>query len=316
MNNIQKSSDNMESFKTIKDKTNKRVFKQYVIHSFIIYTIYNLENNRYYIGYSTNGEEWKDSHSTKLETGNSDIIELQQDYNSMKARRLDVEKYIIFDVKKTLYICGVYTDRFVENIRREFFDMEQSMIWEAFDKGHNLYNNNPSKFSENTIDENLKSRTSGIEFTIEGTLYKSLAKAAKAMRKSIDFIKYRLDRPEEFPDYKFATPSEKKGQRIARAVIYKGKSYKSISVCRKETGIHYDTTVANCDNELNTDFKWGSKKQSENSNQPRSVSVKGEKCDSLNDAVKYRWWINTRTSIRNIKNRCDDPEDTDYYYLD
>ena len=162
MNNIQELPDNAESSKTIKAKTAKRVFKQYVIHSFIIYTIYNLENDRYYIGYSTNGEERKDSHSSRLEAGTSDIIELQKDYSSIKKRGLDVEKYIRFDIKKTLYICGVYTDKFVENIRREFYDMEQAMILEALAKGHDLYNNNPNKPSENTMDENIKNRRSGM----------------------------------------------------------------------------------------------------------------------------------------------------------
>ena len=44
MNTIRELPDHpKESYKTIKGKTAKRIFKQYVIHSFIIYTSYHKE---------------------------------------------------------------------------------------------------------------------------------------------------------------------------------------------------------------------------------------------------------------------------------
>lgn len=304
---------NEKTSKTIKSKTSRRVFKQYVIHTFIIYIIYNLENGRYSIGYSTNGEERKDSHSSRLEAGTSDIKELQLDYNSMKKRGLDVEEYIKFEVKKSLYICGVYSDRFVENIRREFYDMEQVMIVEAFDKGHNLYNDYSYKAPENLT---IKARTEGIPCIIEGERFDSIAKGAKAKNKSVHFVKYRLDRLDQYPDYKYdITQERKKGEKkTARAITYLGKTYKSITACAKETGIHSTYIVKECENINNKDFQFAPKEASETSSEPIRVFVEGKECDSLNEAVKYLRSIGIRTSIRKIKERCDDPENINYKY--
>ena len=74
------------------DKTFKRVFKRFYINTFIIYTITNLENNKYYLGYSSNGEQWKDSHSIKLFSGEHPLTDLQNDYNHIRDRKLDPDK--------------------------------------------------------------------------------------------------------------------------------------------------------------------------------------------------------------------------------
>ncbi len=104
------------------------VFNNFIIHSFIIYIITNIENKRYYIGYSTNGEERKDNHSSRLFSGIHLVTDLQKDYNSLRDRGLDLEEHIVFDVAKTLYLCGPYPVEFVEFITRSIYDMEQKMI--------------------------------------------------------------------------------------------------------------------------------------------------------------------------------------------
>lgn len=260
---MQQLPDNNED---INNQKPERVFSSYVINFFIVYTITNLENNWYYIGHSSSGEEWKNSHASRLERGIFPIKDLQDDYNGIIERGLDVNEYLVFNVIQHRHIFGNnYSLKDVEEIKRQFFDIEQNMIFEAFSRGDNLYNTKPVMFAPRP--------------TASGTLRRA---------------------------------------RTARGVKYKGKEYQSISALRREKGFHYDAINRKCNDPNDNDFVWMTEEENtefELNNTSIPVSVFGNEFPSLQAAQIYLQGIGTRTSIRWIKQFCDDPTNNDYKYL-
>ena len=247
---------------------------------------------------------------------------MQNDYNSIQNKGLDVDKYFVFDVKKVKHICGTFDPREVEEISRSFYDLEQTLILEAFAQGHDLYNRNPNKIYEATVERN-KAKTylapSSIRCNIDGVSYPSISKAAKAKNVITSYIKYRLESP-EYPEYQYDISNQNRPQkaRLAREVRWKENKFVSISACKKETKLHYDAISSFCDDPLNKDFEWIIEKDVENklSNVEIPISIDGQEFSSCNAARKFLKTLNIHTSVRKLKKQCQDPNFPNYKFVD